>query len=71
MILLNDEEIWDKIGETSTTYEEDLQTIAKAQLKKVAEWGFGACPHNPENLQARRAYCPVCWQELLKEVEQK
>ena len=33
MILLTDEEIWDLVGELKTTYEEDLQIVAKAQLK--------------------------------------
>ena len=42
---------------------------AKAQLKKVARWGHEFCEHNPENLQAIRAYCPVCWQELLEELK--
>ena len=38
MIGLTEEEIWDLIGESKTTYSEDLCIIANAQLKKVVDY---------------------------------
>ncbi len=37
MILLTKGEIWELVGELKTTYEEDLQIVAKAQLRKSIE----------------------------------
>ena len=44
-------------------YREEVEIMRKAQLKKVAEWGDGECPHSG----SIRRCCPKCWQELLKE----
>ena len=53
--------------------------VAKAQLKKVVEWGGESCPHTknfpdtvdrpmPELMKWKR-YCPQCWQSLSDEVK--
>ncbi len=41
---------------------------ADALLKEVAKWGYEHCEHDKGNLQAVRAFCPICWQGLLKEI---
>ena len=44
--------------------------IAKAQLKKVVEWGSEPCYEHLSvmgGLPVRRARCEICWQKLLKE----
>ena len=48
--------------------------IAKAQLKKVAEWGNEKCPHIVDlgevgTMGLPNRACVKCWQALLKEVE--
>ncbi len=46
---------------------------AKAQLKKVVEWGNELCyDHNGEQREeqgwfVKRHDCPLCWQDLKKE----
>ncbi|KKM63467.1 hypothetical protein LCGC14_1511280, partial [marine sediment metagenome] len=72
-ILLDDEEI----KEASREYPDSmlnynppqLRRIAKAQLKKVVEWGEGRCPHfNPggeTTIYGKRRDCYKCWQALL------
>ena len=59
------------------------QSVAKEQLKQVAEWGNEPCPHSqlpsdtsncyqPLNLTPlKKRECPECWQSLLKELEGK
>lgn len=50
-------------------------SIAKAQLKKVYEWGDEDCyDHNGEQRKeqgwrVKRRECPLCWQALLEEVK--
>jgi len=65
-ILLTPEEItqeWNKIH-----YEvgSRLGYIAKAQLKKVVEWGNEPCPH--QYLANVKQRCRACWDDLKKEV---
>ena len=72
MILLTEEEI----GKLSPEYEggyisgvyyyynDGIRDGAKAQLRKVAEWGDKPCEHG---VQQKR--CVPCWQSLLKEIE--
>ena len=48
----------------------ERRKVAKAQLKKVGEWGNRWCTdhHNiPPHL--KRKECPTCWQALLEETE--
>jgi len=51
------------------SHSEAYEAGADAMLKRLCDWGYEHCEHDPENLQAIRAYCPVCWQELLEEVK--
>ena len=72
-ILLNGEEIWavDKtIPENSDRNDEWYyeRFYLKAQLRKVAEWGNGLCPHFAPIIELKRG-CFDCWQELRKECE--
>ena len=62
---------------TNNHYEENLGYLrglsdgAKAQLKKVVEWGDEKCPHSnePEWENWLRRECTECWQVLLEEVK--
>ena len=51
----------------------DDEEEAKAQARKIAEWGDGPCPHGGTvviNYKARsylRRECPDCWAEFKKE----
>ena len=39
--------------------------IAKAQLKKIVEWGEETCPHDlGEGTQCYKHACGMCWQAL-------
>ncbi len=81
-IVLTDEEISKYIDNLSLddTFDNWLEgkpwkIVAKAQLKKVVEWGKEECPHEYDivaNINMKRE-CFICWQEmeqaLLKEVE--
>ena len=66
MILLTKEEINFRLDELkeNATYGNGLRAIAKAQLKKVANWLDTYC----ESGRPRRE-CGHCWQSLLKEIE--
>ncbi|KKL13451.1 hypothetical protein LCGC14_2525640 [marine sediment metagenome] len=50
------------------------ELVAKAQSKKIAEWGNEGCyDHNGvQRLElgwhVHRRECPICWKELLKEI---
>ena len=86
MILLTDEEIDKAYLEASLSIPDsptelfDIsrhhdRAIAKAQLKKVVEWGDELCPHS-EVMRGVLIYhdklrreCLTCWQALLKEIE--
>jgi len=79
-ILLTDEEIEESSqvdmflpnGEVDPDcgYLRGRQQVARAQLKRVAEWGNEPCPH-PSTFDGQRLTkkknCPDCWQVLLKE----
>ena len=41
-----------------------LDDCYKEMLGQFKEWGYSSCPHEPSNLQARKAFCPECWQAL-------
>ena len=46
--------------------------IAKAQVKKVVEWGDEECPHPSTfdgQLLGKKRNCPECWREILKGIE--
>lgn len=54
---------------------EVIRTSAKAQLKKVAEWGNELCKEHPEvnypekgTHYNKRHDCPICWQTLVGSV---
>ncbi len=81
MILLTDEEIEEIISPMLMV---SPATIAKAQLKKVVEWGDEDCPEHAvearESLRRGlelcglspiypRRECQTCWQALKKECE--
>ena len=74
-MLLSDKEIqraWvDKA--LSDNFEEDItkhaELVAKAQLKKVVEWGNEPCKDRTHNGEMPRRWCWSCWQALLKETE--
>ena len=42
--------------------------IAKAQAKKIADWGKGMCPHLNKIWFSKRG-CPQCWDELEQEIK--
>ena len=42
-------------------------SIAKAQAKKIYEWGKETCPHWKEQ-PCWKHTCLLCWQELLKDI---
>ena len=71
MILLTDEEIWElNLNKIAPNVSKTL-TVAKAHLKKVAEWGEDGCPHklfDGFSLQFKHE-CPAFWQALSKECE--
>ena len=74
MIRLSPEEI-DKLWTSydRKTYEVDaiLRNVAKAQLKKVYEWGNEPCPHTHDILLdiSFKRQCDECWQALLEEIK--
>ena len=51
--------------------EPHIRSIAKAQLKKVVEWGEELCPHQlyPSTTLKKKWWCTNCRQDLLKEIE--
>ena len=74
-MLLTDEEIqviFDRAKRTPTAPVDCYicrKNLAKAQLKKVVEWGNEDCPHNTPSGRVKFAReCHLCWQTLLKEV---
>ncbi len=88
MIRLTDEEIigaidkanggseWRDGWEIQDVLEEQDRSIAKAQLKKVGEWGDENCEEHNMDMRKRkgevvkRQYCPWCWLALLEEVKE-
>ncbi len=82
MILLTDEEIAklspeDEGGYTSGMYyyyNDGIRDGAKAQLKRVDEWGSEWCPHvvnlgETGTMTLPKRACKECWQALKKECE--
>ena len=81
MVLLNPEELkqaqesvgWFCSDNDFYGYFKGLNAIAKAQLKKVVEWGQELCKdHNRTQREeqgwfVKRHDCPQCWQDLKKE----
>lgn len=71
MIRLTDKEA-EIIFETShrdNGRKEIFREIAKAQLKKVVEWGDESCEEHAVNQGTRKRDCPFCWQVLLEETK--
>ena len=65
-ILLTSEEI-EALSEWWLNAPEEVdwaETLNKAQLKKVVEWGDTGCSHQRVGL---RKNCPTCWQSLKEE----
>ena len=74
MILLSDEEIKKLIHEKWKTRDTlTFEELAKAQLKKVVEWGDEDCPHLSKPAEyfdgQHKRECRDCWQALKKEVK--
>ena len=75
ILLLTDEEMegldFSYTGSFKSSREVDRwvkHIVAKAQLKKVVEWGKEICPdHNDGTDNQQRRKCWRCWQALLKE----
>lgn len=75
MILLTDEERreeWHKGCVASKDIIVAQQNIAKAQLKKVYDWGDEPCPHH-QLTSAKKRDCCICtmgiWQALVSYAE--
>ena len=81
MILLTDYEIRaigperepDYVAGVYYYYNDGIRDGAKAQLKKVVDWGEGECTHisvmrHRDESRHRRHECDVCRQTLKKEV---
>ncbi len=77
MILLNDTEkpqTTTELGSRGSEAMPDEIFLAgvnagsKAQVRKIAEWGNGLCPHFAPIIELKRG-CFDCWQELRKECE--
>ena len=81
-MLLTDEEI--RVVRHSATYpaptkkdiyavrvdwDEFSESLAKAQLKKVSEWGDEDCLDELHR-GGKRCNCPGCWQSLLDEARE-
>ena len=81
-ILLTDEQI-DKAMKYAIDWAQDYtmrggkadsipeRQVAKAQLKKVVEWGDEVCSdetHHPHYDCMYKRCCSSCWQALLKEI---
>ena len=43
--------------------------IAKAQAKKIFEWGEGICTDRSHSGTMKKRECGFCWQALKKEIE--
>lgn len=83
MILLTDKEIGvaldyytgSDLGYPHTSSEYVLgehRAIAKAQAKKMLEWGIEPClKHTTGGGVFTRRECPQCWQQLRKEIENR
>ncbi len=65
----NDQQWLDENDEyKAIIYEQRI--YAKAQLKKMAEWGDETCPHKYDPpFNGHKRECSYCWQSLLDEVE--
>ena len=80
MILLTDEEMGDLLclekeytypcSNGSFTSTVDCRAIAKAQRKKVVEWGGEDCVEHRSEGYLRRE-CSQCWQTLLRECDER
>lgn len=74
MILLTDSELLDAFervtGENSRA---GLPGIAKAQIKKLYDWGNEICSnshHNNLRDEYLRRHCKKCWEELNQESQE-
>jgi len=49
------------------------KSIAKAQAKKIMEWGLEVCPHwaegNTKEVGVLKRDCSLCWRALSEEVK--
>ena len=77
MIRLTDEEITELWKQLNKQYPKldritSIREGAKAQLKKMVEWGEGNCLDHPFRggiVQLQRKECTLCWQALLEETK--
>ncbi len=72
MIRLTDEEILELDEMCFECGQHDDSEVAKAQLKKVVEWGDEPCiehEHGKRVDAVPRKHCSECWQALLEEVK--
>ena len=77
MIRLTDEEITELWKQLNKQYPKldritSIREGAKAQLKKVVEWGNEdcACLREEGSHIPHRHFCPRCWQALVEEVKE-
>ena len=71
--ILSDEAIWDLIGESKTTYEEDLRAVAREaeryRTEQIVEWIEARKETSLFNKHGNVYIDPDEWQELKKEVK--
>ena len=68
MILLTPKELIESF-DTKKEFLHQCQNIAKAQAKKIAEWGEEKCPHSKGRYFRRKRCCEICWHELEQEIK--
>lgn len=71
MIGLTDEEIKKAVGESWRAFPMKVfNTLTKAQIKKLLDWGELYCTHDNGGPSIKRWACPICRKELLEEVKE-
>ena len=69
MIRLEPEEIGElPVIQKAHIWEPSIDDIAKAQLKKMAEWGDSICIDKRHSGTMKKRECGFCWQSILEEV---
>ena len=68
-MLLTDEEICKLEEDCVVCYGHDEHDVAKAQAKRIAEWGNETCTDRSHSGTMRKRECGFCWQTLLEETK--